>query len=142
MTGDPVPIHNHISRCCFASKCTEEGQVTGAAFQLREGVDKYLSVNWLEYLQQANRQEEIQEVRRVLNSKLRLTANAKIAVLNVGDILDHVRTNSPDNRNLNVLHEPIEDDPSHSGIYGFKYEDPMIGDLIAQVVQETYPAQL
>lgn len=142
MTGDPVPTQDHISRCCFASKCTEEGQVTGAAFQLREGIDKYLSVNWLEYLQQVNRQEEIQEVRRVLNSKLRLTANAKIAVLNVGDILNHVRTKSPDNRNLSVLHEPIEDDLSHSGIYGFKYDDPMIGDLIAEVVQETYPAKL
>ena len=147
MTGDIVPTEDHISRYCSPLRCTEEGQVTGAAFQLRE-IDEYLSVNWLEYLQQAIWQEKIQEVRRVLNSKLRLTANAKIAVLNVGDIIDHVRTKSPDHRNLSVLHEPIEDDPSqeddlsHSGIYGFKYEDPMIGDLIAEVVQETYPAKL
>jgi hypothetical protein len=145
MKGDPVPIQNHISRCCFASKCTEGGQVTGAAFQLRE-TEEYLSVNWLEYLQRTNRRDEIQEVRRVLNSKLKLTANAKIAVLNVGDILNHVCINSPDNRNLSVLHEPLEDDPvakdpSHSGIYGFKIDDPLIADLIADMVQETYPAR-
>lgn len=140
MKGDPVPIENHISRYCSASRLTEEGQVTGTAFQLRE-TDEYLSVNWLEFLQQANRQDEIQEVRRVLNSKLTLTANAKIAVLNVGDILDHVQANTPDNRSLRVLHVPVEIDPSHSGIYGFKYDDPMIADLIAEVVQETYPSQ-
>ncbi len=140
MKDDPVPIHNHISRCCFASRCTEDGQVTGAAFLPREK-DDYLSVNWLEYLQQANRQDEIQEVRRVLSLKLELTTNAKIAVLNVGDILDHVQANTPDNRSLRVLHVPVEIDPSHSGIYGFKYDDPMIADLIAEVVQETYPSQ-
>jgi hypothetical protein len=145
MKGDPVPIENHISRYCSASRLTEEGQVTGTAFQLRE-TDEYLSVNWLEFLQQANRQDEIQEVRRVLNSKLTLTANAKIAVLNVGDILNHVRIMSPDTRNLSVLHEPIEDDsvvndPSHSGIYGFRYDNHLIADLIVEVVQETYPAR-
>jgi len=145
MKGDPVPTQNHITRCCFASRCTEDGRVTGAAFQLRE-IDDYLSVNWLEYLQLSNRQDEIQEIRKVLNSKLTLTANAKIAVLNVGDILNHVSINTPDNRNLRVLHEPIEDeqevyDPSHSGIYGFRFEDHMIADLMAEVVQETYPAR-
>lgn len=145
MKGDSIPIQNHISRCCFASKCTEDGKVTGAAFQLRE-TEKYLSVNWLEYLKLPNRHDEIQEIRRVLNSKLTLTANAKIAVLNVGDILSYVRDNTPDNRNLNVMHEPIEDeqevyDPSHSGIYGFRFDDHMIADLIADVVQEIHPAR-
>jgi len=140
MKDDPVPIHNHISRCCFASRCTEEGQVTGAAFQPRE-TDEYLSVNWLEYLQQTNRQEEIQEVRKILSLKLTLTPNAKIAVLNVGDILDHVQAKTPDNRSLKVLHVPEENDPSHSGIYGFTFDDPIIADLIAEVVQETHPSQ-
>jgi len=40
-----------------------------------------------------------------------------------------------------MLHEPEEDDPSHSGIYGFQYDDRLIADLIAEMVQETYPAR-
>ena len=70
-----------------------------------------------------------------------LGVKAKIAVLNVGEIINYVRTKSPDARNLSVLHEPKEDDPSHSGIYGFRYDDHLIADLIAETVQEIYPAR-
>lgn len=138
MKGDPVPNKDHICRYCSATQCTEKGQVTGAAFQLRT-IDENLSVNWLEFLRLANRQEQISEVRRVLS--LTLVAKAKIAVLNVGEILNYVRTQSPDSRNLSVLHNPEEDDPSHSAIYGFRYDDYLIADLIAEVVQATYPAR-
>jgi hypothetical protein len=118
--------------------CTENGQVTGTAFQLRQ-IEEYLSVNWLEFFRLADRQEEIREVRKVL--RLKLGAKAKIAVLNVGKTISYVRTQSPDARNLSMLHEPEEDDPSHSGIYGFQYDDHLIADLIAGIVQETYPAR-
>jgi len=138
MKGDPVPNKDHICRYCSATQCTEKGQVTGAAFQLRP-IDENLSVNWLEFLRLASRQEQISEVRRVLS--LTLGAKAKIAVLNVGEILNYVRTQSPDSRNLSVLHNPEEDDPSHSGIYGLRYDDHLIADLIAEVVQETYLAR-
>jgi len=140
MKGDPIPDQDHISRYCSATRCTEKGQVTGVAFQLRP-TDEHLSVNWLEFLQLANRQEEISEVRRILSSKLGLGAEAKIAVLNVGEILNYVRIQSPDRRNLSVLHDPKEDDPSHSGICGYQYEDHLIADLIAEIVQTTYPAR-
>ncbi len=140
MKGDSVPNKDHICRYCSATQCTEKGQVTGAAFQLRT-TDENLSVNWLEFLHLANRREEIREVRRVLSLKLTHGAKAKIAVLNVGEILNYVRTQSPDSRNLSVLHDPEEDDPSHSGIYGFRYDDHLIADLIAEVVQATYLAR-
>ncbi|OGW12311.1 MAG: hypothetical protein A3G93_15460 [Nitrospinae bacterium RIFCSPLOWO2_12_FULL_45_22] len=140
MKGDLIPDRDYISRYCSAMQCTEEGQVTGAAFQIRPS-DKYLSVNWLEFLCLGNRQEEIREVRRILSSKLTLGAKAKIAVLNVGNILNYVRSQSPDSRNLSVFHEPEENDPSHSGIYGLQSEDHLIADLIAEIVQETYPAR-
>jgi len=138
MKGDPIPDQDHISRYCSAMHCTENGQVTGTAFQLRQ-IDEYLSVNWLEFFHIADRQEEIREVRKVLS--LKLGAKAKIAVLNVGETTSYVRTKSPDARNLSMLHEPEEDDPSHSGIYGFQYDDRLIADLIAEMVQETYPAR-
>jgi len=140
MKGDPVPTEDHISRYCSPSKCTEEGEVTGTAFQFSMP-HEYLSVNWLEYLQQANRQDEIQEVRRVLSSKLTLSSKGKIAVLNVGDIINNVFKNSPDHKILNISHEPEENDPSHSGIYGFKHDDLLISYLIAEVILEAHPAQ-
>ena len=138
MKGDPIHDQDHISRYCSAIRCTENGQVTGTAFRPRQ-VDEYLSVNWLEFFHLADRQEEIREIRKVL--RLEPGAKAKIAVLNVGETISYVRTQSPDARNLSVLHEPEEDDPSHSGIYGFRYDDHLIADLIAEMVQETYPAR-
>ncbi|MCK4618544.1 MAG: hypothetical protein KAT52_01225 [Desulfobacterales bacterium] len=140
MKGDPVPNQDHISRYCSAIHCKENGQVTGTAFRPRQA-DEYLSVNWLEFFHLADQQDEIQEVRKVLSSKLTLGAKAKIAVLNVGEIINYVHTQSPDARNLKVLYEPEEDDPSHSGIHGFRYDDHLIADLIAETVQKIYPAR-
>jgi len=140
MKGDLIPEQHHISRYCSATKCTENGEITGAAFLLRP-TDRLLSVNWLQSFHLASRQEEINEVRRILNLKLRLGVKAKIAVLNVGEVLNYVHIQSPDSRNLIVLHDPEENDPSHTGIYGYRYEDHLIADLIAEVVQTTYPAR-
>ncbi|MDP2753625.1 MAG: hypothetical protein Q8P40_04460 [Nitrospirota bacterium] len=76
----------------------------------------------------------------MLGSKLNLGAKAQIAILNVGKIIDYVRIKSPDARKLRVSHEPEEMDPSHSGIYGYGYDDQLIADLIAEMVHENYPA--
>lgn len=141
MKFGPLPDQDHISRLCSKDKCTEDGQVTGAAFLLRSE-ETFLSVNWLEYLCSNVRDTQIQEVRKVFASKMRrVGTQAKIAVLNVGKIREYIRTESPDNRNLSVLHEPLEDDPSHSGIYNLHNDDSLIADLIAEVVQETYSAR-
>lgn len=140
MKGDPLPTVDHISRYCKASTCAEDGRVTGAAFQLRQN-EEYLSVNWLEYSQLRNRQEEIQEIRRILGSKLTLAQSARIAVMNVGQTISFVHAGSPDGRSLQVLHDPEEGDPSHSGIYNLPYDDILIAELIAEVVQATYPAK-
>lgn len=137
MKGDLLPDQDHICRYCSATKFTENGLITGAAFQLRPS-DKYLSVNWLEFFQLTDRQEQIREVRKVL--RLTLGAKAKLAVLNVEAIVNFVHTQSPDARKLRVLHEPEENDPSHSGIYRFGYDDHLIADLIAETVREFYPA--
>jgi hypothetical protein len=58
MKGDPLPEKDHVSRYCSAVHCTENGRITGTAFQLRQK-DGYLSVNWLEFLQLYNRKNEI-----------------------------------------------------------------------------------
>ena len=140
MKGEPVPDQNHISRYCSATRCTETGAVTGAAFLLRPN-ESYLSVNWLEFLQLAGREEEIQLIRSVLRSQLTLGGNARIAVLKVRDVITRVLNETPDSTNLSVLHEPLESGPSHSGIFGMGVEDHLIADLISEVILETYPAQ-
>ena len=141
MKEDTVPDQDHISRYCSATKCTETGEVTGAAFMLRVDED-FLSVNWMEFLNLADQQAEIEEVRRVLGSKLILGLQARIAVLNVGETVRYVKENSLDNKQLKVLHEPEEDDPSHSGIHGYGHENSLIADLIAEKVRQTYPARI
>jgi hypothetical protein len=123
---------------------TENGEVTAAAFQLTPGKEQeHISVNWLEFLELPDRKSEIAEIRRVLAAKgLTLRRTGRFAVLQVGEVLDFVRTEAPDSRDLQILHEPEPDDPSHSGIFGLGLglEDDLIAELIAQTVNETHNA--
>ena len=143
MKDDPIPPDHHISRYCKGSSILDD-EVTGASFALRDD-DDYLSVNWLEFLGLGDRNDEIEEVRRVLGTKLRVTGTAKLAVLNVSDTQDYVRQNSEDDRDLKILHRPNEPpdkpDISHSGIFDTKEDEQLIADLIAERVLETYAAR-
>lgn len=140
MKGDPVPNPHHIARYCGGTQINEDGSISGAAFRLRAG-EEFLSVNWLEFLYRTTR-DEIGEIRRVLGAKLRLGATAKIAVLGVGQLRRYVHSESPDKRDLRVLHEPeLPGDPSHSGVFNVFPDDDLIADLIAEIVQETHPVK-
>lgn len=136
MRGNRLPDQDHISRYCRPKTLQEDGQPYRASFMLRPN-EEFLSVNWLEYLDLPDRQAQITQVRQVI--RLTLQATAKIAVLNVGGILDRVHRNS--DRVLAVFHEPEQDDPTHSGIHGYRHEDDLVADLIAEEVRETYPAK-
>ncbi len=138
MKGDPIPSQNHVSRYCSPTRCTESGQAMGTAFFPREN-EEYLSVNWLETFGLATRSEELEEVKRILRLKgYTLKSSGKMAVLNVKEIIDYVMINSPEKRKLNILHNPDRLDSSHSGIYGYRFDDHLIADLIAETVQDTY----
>ena len=67
--------------------------------------------------------------------------HAKIAVLHVGEVHEKVLTESPHGRNLEVLHDPTDNDRSHSGIYGLQQDDELIAELILETIHETYPAR-
>ena len=143
MRGDKIPDSNHIARYCKPTQAPD-GQIQATAFLLRLG-EESLSVNWLECLNGSSREHEITEIRNIYASIFRrVGANAKIAVLNVGDVREKVLTESGDRRNLEVLHDPIEDepsDPSHSGIYNLKPDDELIAELILETILESYPAR-
>jgi hypothetical protein len=145
MKGDAVPDSDHISRYCKGTQVNSDGTINGTAFRLRDtqhGPEQYLSVNWLEDLDKPNRPAEIDEIRRVLDTKLNITSSAKIAILGVGEMRRYVSEESEDGRLLQVLHEPeVPLDPSHCGIYGLTLDDDLIADLISDVVQEIYPAR-
>ena len=144
MKDEPIPSDHHVSRYCKGSSLLEDGKVTGASFSLKDD-EEYFSVNWLEFLRLGDRDSEIEEVKRVLSTKMNLGSTAKIAVLNVGDTQDFVRQKSRDHRNLRILHRPDEPpdkpDPSHSGIFDTKEDEQLITELIAEKVLETYAAR-
>jgi len=142
MKGDLVPDKDHISRYCGGTQLKPNGSPSGAAFRLRNNQETYLSVNWLEYLNKKNRDEEIDEIRKIISKKLNVGTKAKISVLNVGEVRNHVSMSSDDQRKLQILHEPENGDPSHSGIHNLRPEDDLIADLIAQVIQEAHSAKI
>ena len=139
MKGEKIPDQNHIARFCRPLQVNEE-QIQATAFMLREG-EECLSVNWLEFLNCSNRENEITKLRTIFSETFTVGARAKIAVLNVGDVHDKVLTESPDSRNLEVLHDPAMNDPSHSGIYNLKQDDELIAELILETVRESYSAR-
>lgn len=139
MKDDPIPDTNHIARYCKPTHISD-GKIQATAFMLREG-EESLSVNWLEFLNCTNRESEIEEIRNIYSKKLKVGVNAKIAVLNVGEAREKVIKESQDRRKLEVLHNPENDDPSHSGIYNSKQDNELIAELILETVREDYSAR-
>ncbi|MCH7612937.1 MAG: hypothetical protein IIB45_06205 [Candidatus Marinimicrobia bacterium] len=145
MSEDRVPDKDHIARLCLPSKIENEN-IQASAFMLRKD-EIFLSVNWLEILNCTDREDEISEIRNVYSAKFTVSKNAKLAVLNVGELCKKVVEKSPDHRMLEVFHTPIISsgselgDPSHSEIYHLMPDHETIAELIVQTIQQTYPAR-
>jgi len=141
MKGDKIPDSDNIARLCKPSTAPN-GVIQATAFMLREN-DNGLSVNWLEFLTRSNRESEINELQRIYSQKLRVSPNARIAILNVGEICEVVRTETHDQRVIEVLHDPDEfnNDPSHSEIVNIKQDNEFIAELILEVLRENHPAR-
>ena len=141
MPGPEIPGTDHLCRLCGATKCDESGRPVGDAFMLRPA-EAYLSSNWLEYTGAQTRADQLATIRGHLADKgMKLSANARLAVLHLQTAIDHVRSWSPDARRIRANHEPEPLDPSHAGLYGYTSEDQLIADLIAQVVGGVYRAK-
>lgn len=139
MKGDTIPDQHHIARLCNP-KHIDAGHIQATAFMLRMS-EESLSVNWLEFLNCINRENEIAELRNIYSKKFKVGVRSQIAVLSVGEVREKVLTESPDRRNLKVLHDPEVEAPSHSGIYNLKPDDELIAELILETVCDTYPAR-
>jgi len=134
MKGDKIPDQDHITRYCKPSQAPD-GNIQPSAFMLRVN-EESLSVNWLGYLNCINRESEIAAVREIYKAKFKVGATAKIVVLNVGEVRQKVLNETPDRRNLDVLHDPLTDDASHSGIYNLKQDNELIAELILETVRD------
>ena len=145
MKGDLVPDLDHIAHYCGGANVYEDGTIDGVAFRLRrqtDGPEQYLSVNWLEHLHPADRERQLANLRLIFSSKgWTLSASSRFAVHQVRALIDYVQSNSPDHRLLSVRHEPLANDASHCGIYGYELEDDIVADLIAEAVEDTYPGR-
>jgi hypothetical protein len=142
MKGQSIPDSDHLARHCSTSTAPD-GEVQATAFMLRKG-EEYLSVNWLEELNCPDRASEVGALQAVYARKMtRVSAGARIAILNVGTLQAEVKNESPDRLQLRILHEPIiPEDPSHAGIYDIPYDNrEIVAELIAQVVLEIHPAR-
>ena len=116
MPGPEIPGTDHLCRLCGATKCDESGRPVGDAFMLRPA-EAYLSSNWLEYTGAQTRADQLATIRGHLADKgMKLSANARLAVLHLQTVIDHVRSWSPDARRITANHEPEPLDPSHAGL--------------------------
>ncbi len=131
-----------VTRYCHHKFLTEDGRPTSMAFTLRRTIkEEYLSVNWLQRLNQPNRDAEIDAVRRIYAGKFRHRNPAdKIAVMKVGEVREHVRRNSEDVRSLKFVCFDARSDSSYSGIFNYTSDDSDIPVLIAEAVNKVYEA--
>ena len=139
MKDDPIPDPYHIARYCKSTQAPG-GQIQPTAFMLRAG-EESLSVNCLEMLDRPNTEDQIDQLRMIYATKLKVSAKAWIAVLNVGEVRNKVLIESPDMRSIKVLHNPESGDPSHCGIYNLREDDDLIAELILETVKESYPSR-
>jgi len=139
--GDKIPDSDNIARLCRPMQAPN-GKIQATAFMLRAD-EESLSVNWLEFLKCSERDSEVRKIQKIYSATFnRVGASARTAILNVGEVRRKVRTESPDRRNLEVLHDPIpHSDQSHSAIYNLKHDDELIAELILEAVLEDYPAR-
>ena len=142
MIDQNIPDGHHVSRVCSKTRLTEDGsRPLPAAFKIRK-IDEYLSVDWLEFLDSSGRPSQIKAVREMCEQRqLRLKASAKFAVLNVGITKEWVKNGNTGNRKLFFVHQPKNQEDSHSGIFNTNHSDNdlLIATLISESVIEMHP---
>ena len=127
------PAHN-VARYCGPRRIAN-GIPLFDAFLLREG-ESFLSANWLEYFHPSDRQFQISEVQNTLENKgFRINSNGGFAVLNVGITMQQIR-----GARLSFALLGQTSDPSHTGIFGYRYGDTDTAKALVKLVQEMHPA--
>lgn len=151
MIHDKISPGNTISRYCgFQTLSEETGYPTADAYKLsdtdRKHTPPYLSFNWLEYFQGKKRTEQIDEIRTILNKKMRrIGTQARLALLAVEEIHQEFKY-AQENPNIDLQHLPVEtpewNDPSHCGLFwDIDQDEDVIAALLAQIPCNLVPAK-
>ena len=93
-----------------------------------------------------------QQSAKVVLARLKPGAAAKLVSINVGQTIQYVISQHPDNLALSFVHDPLEvegdyrADPSHSLIKGLPVNDgpeaELVKDLLVDCIQARYPAKV
>ena len=127
------PAHN-VARYCGPRRIAN-GVPLYDAFLLRDG-ESFLSANWLEYFHPSDRQFQMSGVRNTLANKgFRINSNGGFAVLNVGITTQQIRR-----ARLRFALLGQTSDPSHAGIFGYRYGDTDTAKALVRLVREMHPA--
>lgn len=110
--------------------------VLSAAFELKLTKDeKYLSVNWLEYFEKPTPEEAVVEIRKALKIKRLANKDGLILALNVGEILNAIR--SWHEGVVEILYLDDKIDRSYSGIFGLQEINELAAlDMLDLVTEE------
>ena len=110
-----------------------------AAFELRPSED-YLSVNWLEFLDDSDLKAAVAQVRTVFREKgYTVKPNGRFVALGVGEVKAAVAAITGTAR---VERRRLDDDESHCGVFGYTTDDFAVAVEIAALVDPAcvYPA--
>lgn len=136
--GQAIPDTDHVSRYCKPS-VVENGLPLVGAFVPRP-TEEFVSVNWLEYLDSENLAFALEKVRARFQSRgYDLRLNGRFVVLGVG----RSRVSASEiQRQIHFEHLPLQDDDSHSGIFGIDEDDLAIAAEIVRLVgpDDVHPA--
>lgn len=128
MDADLLPDGDHVARYCKPSAVGLDGLPMPAAFELRPKED-YLSVNWLEFLHASDLGAAVGEVRTAFRRKgYHVKPNGRFAVLEVGEVKAAVVAITG---TASVEHRRLDDDESHSGVFGYTADDFAVAVEIA-----------
>lgn len=138
----PLDSTDHVVRYCRPRTIDSQGRITSAAFafRIREKREEFLSVNWLEYFEAANREERVSLLRVALGEKLTLSRNGRLGVLEIGQVralAQNLATGS-----VRVERHQSQEDPSHAGIHVAREHEIAAAVVLANLVEEAFPARV
>ena len=138
---------DNIIRHCGAG-WFDNGQLLPRAFQLkRDKQEVAISVNWLEFHKRLTFVEAMEDVTNELAAIGRhIGATSQFARLNVGRVRREIAAHTKGKIVLEVQHEPIPKNSSHSEIHGMHHlnrvDEFVAAHLLCKLVEEFHPPRL
>ena len=122
----------NLARYCKPATISANGKPSSTAFQLRKN-EEYLSTECLEYFNLSSEDKSIPCAIKIINEKLHISNDGKIAVLNVGEIKNSIK------RELDflLLIKQISND-SHVGIFFTEIQNLVISHIISNNIKNIY----